>query len=107
MPPPPGAGGRTTTQPHEEGDRQRTDGAMPPPASLRPRSALHGEKSRRGLRSARLPQASGSAPCSAVLGRGTLDAPRTIQPRPAREPARARLRAPRGRRVNGARFSAR
>jgi hypothetical protein len=46
--------------------------SMPPPAALRRDHDVSRARSGRGRRAARLPQASGSAPCSLVLGRRPL-----------------------------------
>jgi hypothetical protein len=70
---------------------------MPPPAARRPLGALLVCPPARGRPAARLPQASGSAPCSPVLGRRSATPPDSPRAASARAP-RGRLRAPRRRR---------
>jgi hypothetical protein len=75
---------------------------MPPPFRARPRRPCSTRGGAGGLRASCLPQASGSAPCSPVLGRdGRLQLGRA-RARPARELARGRLT----RRGGGGHFAA-
>jgi hypothetical protein len=64
---------------------------MPPPDALAATKPHVGATSRRGPSASRLPQASGSAPCSLRLGRDGLPRGRSTSARPAPELARGSL----------------